>query len=173
MPLDAIADRGIPYAICTDVGASPTMSMLAEIAQYLKVQAGRSKRATPSEALYRATLAPAEILGLTEWVGTLEVGRRMSLIEIEPLGELPENCTADEAILTGLLGMTGEDLNNPDRRLAFDALQKVELDAGPQYDLLDHDLRATAARLENRVIAVTLDGWQAWRRAPQAGIAAV
>jgi guanine deaminase len=67
---------------------SPTMSMLAEMAQYLKVHAGRSKRATPSEALYRATLAPAEILGLTEWLGTFEVGRRMSFIEIEPLREL-------------------------------------------------------------------------------------
>ena len=173
MPLDQIADAGIPYAICTDVGASPTMSMLAEMAQYLKVHAGRSKRATPSEALYRATLAPAEILGVTEWVGTFEVGRRMSLIEIEPLHELPASCIADEAILTGLLGMSEADLNDPDRRLAMDALAKVELDAGPQYDLLNHDLRGTADRLENRVISVTLDGWQAWRRTPQAAASAV
>jgi guanine deaminase len=173
MPLDAIADRGIPYAICTDVGASPTMSMLAEMAQYLKIHAGRSKRATPSEALYRATLAPAEILGLTEWVGTLDVGQRMSLIEIEPMHELPATCTVDDAILSGLLGLSYEDLHHPDRRLAFDALANVELDAGPQYDLLDHDLRATAARLENRVISVTLDGWEAWRRTLQSIASAV
>jgi guanine deaminase len=173
MPLDQIADAGIPYAICTDVGASPTMSMLAEMAQYLKVHAGRSKRATPSEALYRATLAPAEILGLTEWLGTLEIGRRMSLIEIEPLNELPVSCTADEAILTGLLGMSEADLNDPDRRLAMDALAKVELDAGPALDAVERDLRATATRLENRVISVTLDGWQAWRRTPQSTPAAV
>jgi hypothetical protein len=149
------------------------MSMLAEMAQYLKVHAGRSKRATPSEALYRATLAPAEILGLTEWLGTFEIGRRMSLIEIEPLRELPASCTADEAILTGLLGMSDADLNDPDRRLAMDALAKVELDAGPELDAVERDVRATATGLENRVISVTLDGWQAWRRTPQSTASAV
>ena len=163
MPLDRIVDHGIPFAICTDVGASPTMSMLAEMAQFLKVHAGRSRRATPSEALYRATLAPAEILGLTEWLGTLEVGRRMSFVEVEPFGAIASS-SADDAILTNLLGMTEADWNDGSRRQAFDALQKVELDAGPLLDLLDADVRATAARLERRVISVTLDGWQAWRR---------
>ncbi|MEA2736636.1 MAG: guanine deaminase [Humisphaera sp.] len=174
MPLDAIADRGIPYAICTDVGASPTMSMLAEMAQYLKVHASRSGRgrATPSEALYRATLAPAEILNLTEWVGAFEVGRRMSFIEVEPFGAIASS-SADDAILTNLLGMTESDLHDSDRRLAIDALQKVELDAGPQLDLLERDVRATATRLENRILSVTLDGWQAWRRAPQSTRSAV
>jgi hypothetical protein len=164
MPLDRIADHGIPYAICTDVGASPTMSMLAEMAQYLKVHAGRSRRATPSEALYRATLAPAEILGVTEWVGTLEVGRRMSFIEVEPFGEISSS-SADDAILSNLLGMTDSDLHgNADRRQALDALQSVALDAGPRLELLERDCRTTAARLEDRVTSVTLDGWQAWRR---------
>jgi guanine deaminase len=164
MPLDAIADAGIPYAICTDVGASPTMSMLAEMAQYLKVHAGRSTRATPSEALGRVTVAPAEIVGLGEWVGTLEVGRRMSLIEIEPFGDVSSAATADDAILTNLLGLSDADLHDADRRLALDALANVQLDAGPQLQLLNADVRATAARLEDRVISVTLDGWQAWRR---------
>jgi len=164
MPLDAIADSGIPYAICTDVGASPTMSMLAEMAQYLKVHAGRSKRATPSEALCRVTVAPADILGLNEWVGTLEIGRRMSLVEVEPFGDVSSASGADDAILTNLLGMGDADLNDADRRLALDALANVQLDVGPQLALLEADVRATAARLEDRVISVTLDGWQAWRR---------
>jgi len=164
MPLDAIADSGIPYALCTDVGASPTMSMLAEMAQYLKVHAGRSRRATPSEALCRVTVEPAEILGLNEYVGPLDVGRRMSLIEVEPFGEVSPAATADEAILSNLLGMREADLNHADRRLAIDALATVQLDAGPQLKLLEEDVRATAARLEDRVISVTLDGWQAWRR---------
>jgi guanine deaminase len=82
MPLDAVLDRGIPYAIATDVGASPTVSMLAEMARFLAVHAGRSTRATPAEALYRATLAPAEILGLDQQLGRLEAGRPMSFIEV-------------------------------------------------------------------------------------------
>ena len=164
MPLDAIADAGIPYAICTDVGASPTMSMLAEMAQYLKVHAGRARRATAGEALCRVTVAPAEILGLSEWVGTLEAGRRMSLIEVEPFGDVTSATSADDAILTNLLGISEADLNDARRRAALDALANVELDAGPQLKLLEDDIRATAARLENRVISVTLDGWQAWRR---------
>jgi guanine deaminase len=164
MPLDRIAERGIPYAICTDVGASPTMSLLAEMAQYLKVHAGRSTRATPSEALYRATLAPAEMLGLTEWVGTFEIGGRMSLIEVESFDDASSASSTDDAILTKMLGLSESDLNHPDRRLALDTLQNAELDAGPQLTLLERDVRATAARLENRILSVTLDGWQAWRR---------
>lgn len=80
MPLDEVIGRGISYAIATDVGASPTVSMLAEMGRFLAVHAGRSTRATPGEALFRATRAPAEILGID--VGTLEAGRPMSFVEV-------------------------------------------------------------------------------------------
>src|SRR2546423_10254370 len=96
MPLDQLRKHGIEYAICTDVGASPTTSILAEMAQFLKVHAGRSDRATPAEALYRATLAPAKILGLQEQVGSLEVGKPMSFIEVACDGTYT---SADDAIL--------------------------------------------------------------------------
>jgi cytosine/adenosine deaminase-related metal-dependent hydrolase len=66
----------IPYAICTDVGASPTTSILAEMAQFLKVHAGRSDYATPQEALFRTTLAPAQLLELSDRLGRLEPGLR-------------------------------------------------------------------------------------------------
>src|SRR5204862_6011089 len=58
MPLDKVLARGIPYAICTDVGASPTTSLVNEMVQFLRVHRGRSAAATPREALFRATLAP-------------------------------------------------------------------------------------------------------------------
>src|SRR5262249_31798170 len=61
MPLDGVIERRIPYAIATDVGASPTVSLLAEAGRFLTVHAGQSGRATPEEALYRITLAPAKI----------------------------------------------------------------------------------------------------------------
>lgn len=161
MPLDQIMGRGIDYAICTDVGASPTTSMLAEMAQFLKVHAGRSRHATPQEALFRATLAPAHMMHLDRRIGSLEVGKPMSFIEVEPFGMFG---STDEMILTGLLGMTEAELNEPDRRTALDALEAVSLDVGPQLHLLDADVRATAARLENRVRSVTLEGSEVFRR---------
>jgi guanine deaminase len=83
MRLDDVLARGIPYALGTDVGASPTVSMLAEMGRFLKVHHGKCARATPTEAFYRATLAPAEILGLEPQFGRLETGRPMSFIEVE------------------------------------------------------------------------------------------
>ena len=81
MPLDDLMRWKIPYAIATDVGASPTVSMLAEMNRFLQVHAGKSAYATPSEALFRATLAPAKILGLEKSLGSLQPGRPMSFIE--------------------------------------------------------------------------------------------
>lgn len=99
MPLDRVLDLGIPYAIATDVGASPTVSLLAELGRFLAVHAGRSTRATPSEGLYRVTLAAAAMLGLDNQIGRLEPGRPMSFIEVdanvEPAGPI---ASADQAI---------------------------------------------------------------------------
>jgi guanine deaminase len=48
MSLDEINARRLPYAICTDVGASPTTSLLCEMEHFLLVHAGRHEGATPS-----------------------------------------------------------------------------------------------------------------------------
>jgi guanine deaminase len=98
MPLDEVVSRGIPYALGTDVGASPTVSMLAEMKRFLDVQRGRSARATPAEALYRATLAPAEILGLRRTCGTLAAGEPMSFVEVEGPGAASTGASAEEVI---------------------------------------------------------------------------
>jgi len=98
MDLDEVLQRRIPFAIATDVGASPTVSMLAEMARFLQVHQGRSTRATPAEALYRATLAAAEMLELDRQLGRLEAGRPMSFIEVTPNGEMTAMTSADEAI---------------------------------------------------------------------------
>jgi guanine deaminase len=158
MPLDRTADHGIDYAICTDVGASPTTSLLAEMAQFLKVHEGRSRRATPSEALYRTTLAPAAALGVD--VGALESGRPMSFIEVACTGSYGD---ADDAIRRGLLELPDADVGS-EHRAALDDLASVHLDVGPRLTLLEDDVRATAARLENKVQSVTLAGREIWRR---------
>jgi guanine deaminase len=105
MSLDDVLERGIPYAIATDVGASPTVSMLAEMGRFLEVHDGHSTRATPSEALYRATLAPAGILGLDASLGRLAVGRPASFIEVRPAN--------------------GDTLTSPDVRRPDDVIERL------------------------------------------------
>ncbi len=156
MPLDEVIARGIDYAICTDVGASPTVSMPAEMAQFLKVHAGRSRYATPSEALFRATFAPARILRLSDRLGTFAIGQPLSFIEIA-CDRIPPAAGADDVILM-LLGRPDADAQP--LRAALDGLQRTGLDHGPVLGLLERDVRETAQRLEHRVIRVTLAGDQ-------------
>ncbi len=160
MPLDDVIDRGVPYAICTDVGASPTTSLLAEMAVFLRVHAGRSRRATPSEALYRTTLGAAELLGVADRVGTFAVGRPASFIEVPGAGSPAAD--ADRVIVEQLLGVGPPD--------AATASAVAALAAGGVEDvatlaLLEADVRAAAGRSDGRVSRVTLDGRTAWTRA--------
>jgi guanine deaminase len=97
MPLDEVIEHRIPYALATDVGASPTVSMLAEMGRFLQVHLGRTARATPSEALWRSTLGPAQILGLEDQFGRLEAARPVSFIEVQPDSTAAAN-SADDAI---------------------------------------------------------------------------
>ena len=158
MPLDELVARGIDYAICTDVGASPTVSILAEMAQFLKVHAGRSPHVTPSEALIRATLAPARIMHLSDQLGTFGGGRPLSFIEIE-CEPIPPIARADDVILMLLGGSDARPLSG-----ALDELHRVGLDDGPALGLLERDVRDTAKHLENRVIRVTLAGHVVYNR---------
>jgi cytosine/adenosine deaminase-related metal-dependent hydrolase len=109
MSLDAVLDRGIPYALATDVGASPTVSMLAEMGRFLRVHHGRSTQATPSEALYRSTRAAAEILGLDQTFGRLEAGRPASFIEVTAKVNWAEAAQADDVVVA----LIPDDLDAP------------------------------------------------------------
>lgn len=122
MNLDEVIARGIPYAIATDVGASPTVSMLAEMARFLDVHRGHSDHATPGEALYRATLAPATILGMADRVGDLSVGKPMSFIEVEP-------ASAGKAASEAIRSILPTDLDNP-----RPAVNRVTLAGKVAYD---------------------------------------
>ena len=162
MPLDVVRAAGIPHALCTDVGASPTTSLGCEMAQFLKVHAGSSAAATPEEALRLVTVAPARILGLADRLGTFAPGMEWSFIEVPWEGAAPP-ATAREAILGGLLGMTDADLEawrqgEEPRAAAVRRLRDEGLDWGPDLALLDADVRATAARLEHRIRRVTRAG---------------
>ncbi len=101
MPLEEVVGRSLPYALATDVGASPTVSMLAEMRRFLQVHHGESSAATACEALYRSTLAPAELLDFGDRLGTLAEGRPASFLEVQPIEPIQE--TDAESIVRALL----------------------------------------------------------------------
>ena len=165
MPLDVIRSAGIPHALCTDVGASPTTSLFCEMAQFLKVHAGSSSSATPEEALRLVTVAPARMLGVGDRIGTFAPGLEWSFIEVACDGPVP--ATAREAILGGLLGMSEADLDSwrsgdGPAAAAMRRLRDEGLDWGHDLAVLEADVRATAARLEGRVRRVTRAGKVVW-----------
>ncbi len=159
MELDDVIRWAVPYAICTDVGASPTTSLLAEMAVFLRVHAGRSRFASPSEALCRTTWAAAEILGVSDRVGTLAVGRPASFVEAEPFGETAGS--ADEVIARNLLGM---DEVSPATVAALERLDRGGVEDVAMLATLEADVRRATDRLEGRVRRVTMDGHVAWQR---------
>jgi guanine deaminase len=167
MSLDEFVARGIAYALCTDVGASPTTSLFCEMLQFLRVHSGRSKRATPEEALFRATLAPAQILGIADRLGSFEAGKDLSFIEVAcrtPAAGL----TSGRAILECLLESNDADLSRyaPGGDLGdiVEQLRSSGLPVGAELGRLTDDASATAKRLDEKVLRVTLSSREVWRR---------
>jgi guanine deaminase len=177
MPLDEVRAAGIPWCLCTDVGASPTTSLFCEMAEFLKVHAATSRAATPEEALWRATFAPAVALGLADRLGSFTPGRECSFIEILPAAAEPAAGgtaavaggvaagwpTAAAAILHGLLGLSPGNLaawrDEADPRCrAIAQLRATGLEAGPELAILESDVRETARRCEGRVVRTILRG---------------
>jgi guanine deaminase len=167
MNLDEVHSRGIDYAICTDVGASPTTSLLAEVAQFLKIHRGRSSHATPSEALYRVTLGPARILGLNN-LGTFELGKPLSYVELDCSAQEMDADDPDEGIVSALLESTTAQLDaltaDPDCRRSLDALQQAGLDVGPELDCLCNEVDKTRRKLERKAQRVVMNGATVWER---------
>jgi guanine deaminase len=167
MPLDEIAARGIPYALCTDVGASPTTSLLCEMLQFLRVHNGRSTVATPEEALYRVTLAPALILGIGDKLGSFEPGKDCSFVEVAGPAPRP-GLRADRAVLENLLESDERDLSRyaPSGELGqmIEQLRSGGLQIGPELARLTDEVAQTAARLDKKVVRVTLAGREVWTR---------
>ncbi|MGD9722016.1 MAG: amidohydrolase family protein [Pirellulales bacterium] len=166
MPLDELVARKIPYALCTDVGASPTTSLLCEMVQFLRVHRGRSRFATPAEALLCVTLAPAQILGMADRLGSFEPGKECSFVEVA--GPAPNQVPpdADGAILRGLLEVSDDDLARFDAggklRPLLDQLVDRGLPAGEALHTLTADVEQTARRLNDKIQRVTLAGSPVW-----------
>jgi len=157
MPLDRMVAHGLDYALCTDVGASPTTSLLNEMAQFLKVHAGRYSHATPSEALFRTTLAASRMLGLSDHFGDLSIGKPASFVEIQCDPQRLMRCTtADAVIADAILEMPAA----PSAALceSLDELGTGTADHGPMLERLEDDITATANKLHRKVLRVTING---------------
>lgn len=152
MRLDEVADRSIDYAICTDVGASPSTSLLTEMAMFLLVHRGRHTHATACEALWRTTLGPALVLGVSSKVGTFKLGGNLSYL-IADTFVAPDAASAEDVIRRSLLG-------SGDVSPATTAADLDDLGTGAPsravVQRLEEDAATLTRRLEGRIQRVVV-----------------
>jgi guanine deaminase len=73
--LTAAREAGMMTGLATDVGGGTSYSMLATLGEAYKVQQLQGVTLRPAQALYLATLAGAEALGLQDRIGNFAVGK--------------------------------------------------------------------------------------------------
>ena len=81
MPLEKLRQFGVNWALGTDVGASPTLSMLAVMQSFVRSHKSFTQ-ATAVEALYRATRSLPEFLGLPLF-GQIEPGAPANFVVVK------------------------------------------------------------------------------------------
>ncbi len=82
MPLEKLRARGVRWALASDVGAGPELSLLHVMRAALRVHRGQARLAE-DEAYWRATWAGAEALGYGAERGALEPGRQADFLVVE------------------------------------------------------------------------------------------
>lgn len=100
----------IRWALGSDIGGGPFLSMFDVMRSFVDQNARKKiKGATCVKALYRATLAGAEILGLGKKTGNLDKGKEANFIVVPlPSPELPENV---ETLLSEIIHQHRKDRN--------------------------------------------------------------
>jgi guanine deaminase len=96
-----IADKGIPYALGSDVGAGTSLNMLYHAKIYNYRQS--VTRISPVDAFYRITLGAAQILNLDDRIGTLATGKDadMLLLKLPDVKKPLQEDIISELIFTG------------------------------------------------------------------------
>lgn len=80
-----LEDWGIPWALGSDIGGGPYLSMFDVMRSYVQQNAlahGKNSPASYTKALYRATLKGAEILNLSQHKGNFEAGKEANFIAV-------------------------------------------------------------------------------------------
>ncbi|MCJ1961541.1 guanine deaminase [Novosphingobium mangrovi (ex Hu et al. 2023)] len=79
------ADRyGVKLGLGSDVGAGTSFSLLHTAGLAYQAALAREDRLSPFRALYLATLGSAQLLGIADKVGALEVGQEADFVVLDP-----------------------------------------------------------------------------------------
>ena len=156
MPLDRVIAAGLPYAICTDVGASPTTSLLAEANVFLTMHAGEHASATTAAAIQGITRSPAVALGLSDQFGTLAVGRPASFIEIaiDSLASTPDAVIRHSLRLDPSHAQLTRDVRSKLQSEGLNSLRDIEQ--------MEQTIASIAESVDDVVRRVTLIGDVKW-----------
>lgn len=112
MPLARIKTAMIPFALGSDIGAGPSLSMLHVMQAYC-----RTHGMQPTEALYRGTLAGAEILGLRRTAGNLSPRKEANFVMLKKPGTKKPRFAND--VLGEIFSGTREDLEHAVQQTFF------------------------------------------------------
>lgn len=112
MPLERVKASMVSFALGSDIGAGPSLSMLDVMKSYCRVHS-----APPVEALYRATLAGAEVLKLRRIAGNLNSGKEANFVMLKNSGTTKAR-SANE-LLGEILSGTRTDLENAVQQTFF------------------------------------------------------
>lgn len=132
MPIERIQNAGIRWALATDIAAGPSLSMLHVMKTFLRVHAAAGFRFSPTEALYRATLAGAEALGLANDCGNLDVRKEANFLQLDS-SAIQSTKSADE-VLSALLDSKETDFARLTRSAFFRAnvISSISTESGPK-----------------------------------------
>ena len=97
MPVERFAAAGLRYALATDVGAGPELSMLDVMRSFLEVHQGFVEL-SPLDALRGATLSGAQALGEGQSRGALCAGRQADVVALHIPGGLGRGESLSEAL---------------------------------------------------------------------------
>jgi guanine deaminase len=108
MPVETVTAKSLRWALASDVGAGPSLSMLHVMKVFLEVHKKRA-HVSAAQALYRATAAGAEALGLAATTGRIAVQCNADLTVLELPGFKPVSKGADY-LLNAMLDHDQKDL---------------------------------------------------------------
>lgn len=81
MDFERVEAHGIVWALASDIGAGPYLSMLDVMQSFVRQHANVGRvAATPVKALYHATRAGAQVLGLEQVMGSLDPGKEANFL---------------------------------------------------------------------------------------------
>ena len=88
---------GVRWALASDIGGGPILSMFDVMRSFVEQNARAQVEATYVQALYRSTVAGAQVMGVEDIAGNLSVGKEANFIVLAPVSS---SASSAEAVLT-------------------------------------------------------------------------